>query len=412
MDNKNSNVNGGGKDAALFGNAAGANYVGGTGEAPNADLAKPVDNTDELQAIAEGADPEAVKRAAEEKEARRNRYNPQQFENMRSQSVVYSQREITEQQLAEVRARNEAAVREAKLREAQEKAKRTSVKIGLIIFAVIIVVAVGWLLIVILSHTDPVVPPTPEPEPVKPVELSKVDGYSCETTVCGKIVDLPDGRIILRDTAYYIYNTSTKERTSTTIDQQDYISVKPFIWNKQILLTLDSMASKTAVFSISDNRYLVGYEHDVYYTDINDDVYKEMKWVEGSYIVAKTSGKYYLVSLANGMVAATATNHVFMRDNFIIGFENENRRYVYNKNNEMITVVDPGKEIYVKGDIVVIVTTTTSNGYTFYTLESFYASTKLSASGDNFVQNIYQSASNGNYLAVIKRTMYRIPDFN
>ena len=231
MDNKNSNVNGGGKDAALFGNAAGANYVGGTGEAPNADLAKPVDNTDELQAIAEGADPEAVKRAAEEKEARKNRYNPQQFENMRSQSVVYSQREITEQQLAEVRARNEAAVREAKLREAQEKAKRTSVKIGLIIFIVIIVVAVGWLLIVILSHTDPVVPPTPEPEPEKPVELSKVDGYSCETTVCGKIVDLPDGRIVLRDTAYYIYNTSTKERLSTTIDQQDYNSVKPFIWN-------------------------------------------------------------------------------------------------------------------------------------------------------------------------------------
>ena len=311
-----------------------------------------------------------------------------------------------------MRARNEAAVREAKLREAQEKAKRTSVKIGLIIFIVIIVVAVGWLLIVILSHTDPVVPPTPEPEPEKPVELSKVDGYSCETTVCGKIVDLPDGRIVLRDTAYYIYNTSTKERLSTTIDQQDYNSVKPFIWNKQILITLDSMTGKTAIFSISDNRYLVGYEHDVYYTDINDDVYKEMKWVEGSYIVAKTSGKYYLVNLTNGMVAATATNHVFIRDNFIIGFESEGRRYIYNKDNEMIAVAEAGTDIFVKGDIVIIITTTRSGNAAYYSMMAYYASTKKPATSDKLIQNIYQTAKNANYLEVAKRTLYRIPDFN
>ena len=38
---------------------------GGTGYAPNADNMKPVDDTDDLQKIAEGADPEAVKKAAE-----------------------------------------------------------------------------------------------------------------------------------------------------------------------------------------------------------------------------------------------------------------------------------------------------------------------------------------------------------
>ena len=40
--------------------------VGGTGYAPNADQMKPVDDTDDLQKIAEGADPDAVKKASEE----------------------------------------------------------------------------------------------------------------------------------------------------------------------------------------------------------------------------------------------------------------------------------------------------------------------------------------------------------
>ena len=183
--------------------------IGGTGYAPNADQMKPIDDTDDLQKIAEGADPEAVKKAsAEAKQA--NAYNPLDYENQRSQSVIYSQREITEQQLAEVRARNEAALREQQRIAAEDKAKRVSFKIGIGIFiGVLVVVAIIMAIVIVSSIRTVVTPPEPEPED-PPMPLSTVDGYSCETQICGKVTDLPDGRIILRDNAYYIYNTQTK----------------------------------------------------------------------------------------------------------------------------------------------------------------------------------------------------------
>lgn len=330
--------------------------IGGTGYAPNADKVKPADDTDDLQKIAEGADPEAVKRAAEEAK-KVNAYNPLDYENQRSQSVIYSQREITEQQLAEVRARNEAALREQQRLATEEKVERVGFKTGVAIFiAVIVVVAVILVAVIISSIRKPVAPPEDPPED-PPMALSTVDGYSCETQLCGKVTDLPDGRIILRDENYYIYDTKTKERSSTTIDAQDYIDVYSFSWGGKIYVTLDPTTNNTALYSVDENRYVVSYEYDNYYTNINDSVYDEMHQIEGSYIVAKVGGTLKIVNLTTGQPVAKGTSRVFTHDGYYFGYEEGNRIYIYTQTGKVITTITQDEEnrIYTREGRLIVV---------------------------------------------------------
>ena len=330
--------------------------IGGTGYAPNADQMKPIDDTDDLQKIAEGADPEAVKKAsAEAKQA--NAYNPLDYENQRSQSVIYSQREITEQQLAEVRARNEAALREQQRIAAEDKAKRVSFKIGIGIFiGVLVVVAIIMAIVIVSSIRTVVTPPEPEPED-PPMPLSTVDGYSCETQICGKVTDLPDGRIILRDNAYYIYNTQTKERESTTIDNQDYIDVYSFKWGEKTYVTLDPTSNYTALYSVDENRYAVTYAYDKYYTSIQDSVYNDMHQIEGSYIVASVGGTLKIVNLTNGQPVASGKTRVFTHDGYYFGYEEGNRIYIYTQTGKTITTItqDADNRVFTRDGRLIVV---------------------------------------------------------
>ena len=324
------------KDGSLFQKPTAS--VGGTGYAPNADQVAPDDDTDDLQKIAEGADPVAVRQATAAAQ-QANAYNPQDYENRRSQSVVYSQREVTEQQLAEVRARNEAAVREEQRRIAEEKAKRATVKTGVIVFIIILVVAaIALAIIIATSMRRSVAPPAVEPDAEKP-QLSTVDGYSCETELCGKVADLPDGRIILRDTAYYIYDAKNQNRESTTIDAQDYNEVYGFTWGGKTYLTLDPNSGLTALYSINETRYVTSYAYDKFYTKISDSVYNDMSQIEGDYIVAQVAGSLKLISLVSGENLASGSTRVFTHDNFFFGYEDGKRIYAYTSSGKAITTV-------------------------------------------------------------------------
>lgn len=378
---------------------------GGTGYAPNADNMKPVDDTDDLQKIAEGADPEAVKKAAEEREKARA-YNPRDFENRRSQSMVYSQREVTEQQLADVRARNEAAMRAQQHQIAEEKAKRGAFKLGIGIFiAFLVIIAIVLVFVVLTSIRRPVAPPEPEPEE-KPTALSTVDGYSCETQVCGKVTDLPDGRIVLRDTAYYIYNTQTKERTSTTIDTVDHNTITSFTWGGKIYLTLDPSSGQTALFSVDENRYVTRYDYDKFYIDINDSVYDEMHQVEGEYIVAKSGSNLKLIELTSGMQVISGHNRVFIHDGYFFSYQEDGRIYAYTSGGELIKVLDP------------------SEGSVFYTREGrllsfegeyatlrFFCHSTMDCPGDDAIAlEVYRDGP-PDYLGYVSKNskFYRIP---
>ena len=206
------------------------------------------------------------------------------LENVQTQSVVESAREEAEKELEQVRAYNEALVRQQKAQENATKAKKTSVTIfGVIIFIVLLGV-IAWLVVNAIILAQGPAGPGKDSEVIDPAQLAEIDGYKCTTTNCAKVVDLPDGRIIIRDTAYYIYDLEEKEATLTSIEEKDYHAITPFYWGDRLLAELDPESDASALYSITENRALTSYNFDTIYRDINDDVYKNQTSIKGSYI--------------------------------------------------------------------------------------------------------------------------------
>ena len=270
------------------------------------------------------------------------------LENVQTQSVVESAREEAEKELEQVRAYNEALVRQQKAQENATKAKKTSVAIFGIIIAIILVGVIGWIVVNSIILAQAPAGPGEGPEVVDPTKLAEIDGYKCTTTDCAKVVDLPDGRIIIRDTAYYIYDLEEKEATLTSIEEKDYHAITPFYWGDRLLAELDPESDASALYSITENRSLTGYNFDTIYRDINDDVYKNQTSIKGSYIIVKGSGNYRMINVATGAEVVRGSNKVYKYGNFFFGYENSNEVRAYNSYGRQIKIAYAKEDFYVK----------------------------------------------------------------
>lgn len=270
------------------------------------------------------------------------------LENVQTQSVVESAREEAEKELEQVRAYNEALVRQQKAQENATKAKKTSVTIfGVIIFIVLLGV-IAWLVVNAIILAQGPAGPGKDSEVIDPAQLAEIDGYKCTTTNCAKVVDLPDGRIIIRDTAYYIYDLEEKEATLTSIEEKDYHAITPFYWGDRLLAELDPESDASALYSITENRALTSYNFDTIYRDINDDVYKNQTSIKGSYIIVKGSGNYRMINVATGTEVVRGTNKVYKYGNFFFGYENGNEVRAYNSSGRQIKIAYAKEDFYVK----------------------------------------------------------------
>lgn len=280
---------------------------------------------------------------------------PGNFENVQSRSIVETTREEASEELAQIKAFNDEMERQQKLQERRNKIRRTIIYIILGFFGIILLGVLIWMLVNAIIAVQGPVDPGEDPDPDKPTQYDTVDGYKCETSTCYKVTDLPDDRIVIRDTSFYIYNTETKEATLTTIEDQEYHSVKSFKWGEKIYLELDPESEKSGIYSVSDNTQVIGFKYDAFYTDINNDVYREMKWVEGQYIVTKLGSSFRLVRMYDGQEIIRGATRVFIHDNFCIGFEQGGERRIYTKTGKQIKVVENGGKIYTHGSTVLYI---------------------------------------------------------
>ena len=281
--------------------------------------------------------------------------HPNNFENVQSQSMVESARETANEELAQIKAYNDAILRQEKAQENKNKAKRTIIYVILGIFGAIVVIVLVWMLVnAIIAMQSPAGPGT-DPTPVDPEKLDTVDGYKCETSKCYKAADLPDGRLIIRDTNFFIYNTETEESVMTNIENQEYHAIKPFKWGNQILVELDPESEKSGIYSITDNRQVIGFNYDTFYTDIKDDNYREQTWIEGQYIIAKLGGSYRLIRMYDGKEIIRGATRVFVHDKFCVSYEQGGERRLYTLEGKQFKVVPNGDLIYIKGSSAIYV---------------------------------------------------------
>ena len=312
---------------------------------------------------------------------------PDSYVNVQSRSMVETTREEASKELEEIKAFNKELERQEHLQENKNKAKHVIVFTLLGIFGAIILVVLGWMAYNTFIAVRPIAPPEEKEEGGSETKYDTVDGYQCETTNCYKAAELPDGRILIRDTDFYVYNTEEKKAVLTTIENQEYHEIRPFTWGGKPYLVLDPESSKSGLFSIDDNGLTVSFKYDSFYTDINDDVYREMKDAEGQYIVAKLGNYYRLVRLYDGQEMISGAERVFVHGEFYVSFEQNGERRLYDNSGHQIKVIASGNHLYINGAYAVDVKPTNAKSYTF-TIYSSNGETVRKGEMYNYIRNI------------------------
>lgn len=277
--------------------------------------------------------------------------------NLQTKSLVESQRESSADELAKANAYAEELKRQERIAARQKTAKRAGIYAALGIFGLAFLGVVGFLLLQILNTSKGGVQTGGVAEEQGEVKYNVIDGYQCKTDKCARMDDLPDGRILLRDEGYIIYNKQDSTSTSTTIEDQDYNSIKSFTWGSKIYAVVDPVSDRSGLYSISDNRMVVGYQYDTYYTDVNnEEIYGDMAWVTDQYIIASTSSpkEYSVVDLLSGQSILRGGEHVFMNGGFLFGYEANGERRVYAPGSSSAFLVAPaGDALFVRDSILI-----------------------------------------------------------
>ena len=259
---------------------------------------------------------------------------PQKLENLRSSSAIMNNRDNVQQRLAALQAQNEAAIRNERRQAQAEKAARGTigvVKVALVVIAIVLVLCVGFFVLQGMG----VFRSTSQDDGAAVIddgdgeEKGEIGGYKCKTSDCAEIVDLPDGRKLIRDEHYLVLDPATNVTTLTTIADKDYKKVSPLKWGEDLVLVLTvEENAKKALYSVSENRLLIDFKYDDYLTDSSDVAYNDQSDIVGNYIIAKTGIDYRLVRLSDGAEMAHGAKRVFKYDGFFIGIEDDGRKYV------------------------------------------------------------------------------------
>lgn len=277
--------------------------------------------------------------------------------NLQTKSLVESQREMSADELAKANAYAAEVQRQERQAKRQKAAKRIGVYVGLGAFGLIFIGVLVFLIVEILNTSNGGIGTNSNTGGGQASKLNVIDGYQCKTENCKRMNDLPDGRILLRDQGYIIYDKKDATTTLTAIDDQDYNSITSFTWGEKTYAVIDPVSDKSGLFSISDNRMVISYRYDKFYTDINDsNIYGDMAWVTSQYIIAYTSApsEYHVVDLISGQSILRGSSRVFMHDGFFIGYEGEERRVYTSGADSAFLVVGSNDYLFTRDGILII----------------------------------------------------------
>ncbi|MBR3322917.1 hypothetical protein IKG13_02575 [Candidatus Saccharibacteria bacterium] len=285
------------------------------------------------------------------------KFNQGNLENVQTQSVVKSTREEANEQLAQINAYNAELARQQKLAEEAAKAKRTGIYIAIGIFFGIILIVGIWLAVnAIIAATQGGVQTGSGQEQEGPAKYGKVEGYRCKTENCEKAAEISEGNILIRDgSSFYLYEIENKKSSLTTIPEQDYHAVTPFVWGGKNYLVLDPESAQSAIFSVTDNRIVTEFAYDEFFYDVKAEQYAEMAWAEGKYIVAKSNGLYCLIQLSNGKEIIRAGKRVFVHDDYYYAYEADGTIHIYTDSTKKIYVAKANDILFTEGCYIIAI---------------------------------------------------------
>ena len=298
-------------------------------------------------------------------------------ENLRTQSVIETSREVAEKELAAQEAYNQQIIHQQQAAARRNKAAGIAIKVVLGLLGLIILVAIVWMIIEIATNSGPsggnectnedgTINTTCCDRPESkdnivckeaPGKKATIDGYQCQTDECKKMTDIiKDELIVIYDTKFYLYDVKKKESTITTIDSSIvYNSMSSFEWGKgSYYIIMQPMTGNLGLYSVSGNAQIIDNTITHFYTDINHKAYENMKDVYGKQILVREDSQYRLYDLQNsGKQLAGGTNGVFMYGGFVVTFESDGSRRVLTDSGDQIIATRTGDSLYVKDNSLV-----------------------------------------------------------
>jgi hypothetical protein len=252
-----------------------------------------------------------------------------------------------------------------KLSEEEKAAKRAENKLefkriakfaGLFFAALVLISGIFWAIFTLLPRPGGSEDDETEQIPEENENFPNLGGFQCQTSECYNVAALPDGREVIRDTAYYIFDSSTNTSARLSLSETRFREFTPFAWGDEILAVYAKTTGNFGLFSISANRQLVGFSYEKFHININDSVYDDMQWIEGKYIIGETAYFKYLFDVSTGDVIVSSTDRIFLYGSFIFNFENTGSIIIYNnsgnrllsfKTDDFLAVLETGELLVV-----------------------------------------------------------------
>jgi hypothetical protein len=279
--------------------------------------------------------------------------DPSTLVNSRTQSMVISDREQAERELQLLAAQREQVQREQTVEAVTETAKKTGVYVIIISICVILLILVAILVFTLIPYLRR--PTNPEVTPGNnTIEKTNIGFYECLTKECQELVELPDGRTLIKDGNYVILDQENEESFTTTISGY-YESATVFEWGDKLYAHVLRDTGVGAIFSLTDNKYITSDSYELIYSDVTDEVYSGQTWIMGQYIIAKRSGDYRMVDIKTGKEMVQGTKGVFATKNgYFIAYDESGSRRAFNGSNIQIAFVETG-DIYTRDDYLVTI---------------------------------------------------------
>ena len=348
------------------------------------------------------------------------------YENVRTQSVIETSREVAEKELAAQEAYNEQVLRSQQAAIRREKGAHVAMKVMLVVFGLIILVALGWLIVEIVKSMQGPVSDGCRDSEGKIMEsccdkaeyknyaecrgaakkLSTIDGYKCLTDKCKKMTDIiKDEQIVIYDTKFYIYDIKKGTSRLMTIDDTiEYNKMTSFEWGAgKYYVVLYPMTGNLGLYSVSSNAQIIPNTVSYFYSDIKHNAYKDMTDVLGKYIIVRESNQYRLYDASDGNKIASGTEGVYVYQKYAMSIDGGGTRRILNLSGKEIFVAKENEDIFIR-DGYVFLTGKTLAGYD-------EAGNKLSVTKNATLREInsVSSSKRSAYLKDPKNKFYMMP---
>ena len=276
------------------------------------------------------------------------------LENVKTKSMVESRRESASEELRELQMLEEQRLAQLKMEEKVAAAKKTSVYVTVTIICVILLIC---LVFFFLSLTKYLRKPTDAEiggNTGGSSEITNLGTYTCKKNDCEVLLDLADGRQLIKDNSYILYEQGKEESFILTLEG-DYAEFSEFTWSEKHYLLAKNSDGLGAIFSTTDNKYITDALYESVLGDASDSAYAGMEWVAGQYIVAKRSGSYRLVNINDGTEKVSGTLGVFAtKAGYYIAREDGGVLRVYNSSKNQVLLTESGQQLYERGGFLIV----------------------------------------------------------